>query len=208
MSDDPSLERDGRMKKNPEATTLTREALIEAFWTLYCQKRIDHISIKEITDKAGYHRSTFYEYFADIYDLLTQLEESLLTHIKETVLNSLLAERNEDSLQVIVEAYESKGMYLSVLLGENGGSTFSRKLKALMQPALREVFGLSESDIHTAYILEFGLSAILSTVSYWYQSNKDLPSNEFVSFMRAMLKNGAFPMIQQYSTGSFERRLC
>ena len=188
------------MKKNPEATALTRENLMEAFWSLYCHKKIDHISIKEITDKAGYHRSTFYEYFVDIYDLLNQLEESLLAYLKEKVSNSLVVEQNEDVLQGLANEYESKGKYLSVLLGENGDPYFSKKLKSVMRPVLMETFGMSESDIHTAYIFEFGLSAIMSTITLWYQSNKNLPSNELVVLVRSMLVNGVFPMVQKYST--------
>lgn len=188
------------MKKQPEVTAMTRENLIDAFWSLYCQKKIDHISIKEITDNAGYHRSTFYEYFVDIYDLLNQVEESLLADIMEKALNSLTVKQNEDVLQGLADMYESKGKYLSVLLGENGDPFFSKKLKGVLRPILTETFGLSENDIHTAYIFEFGFSAILSTIAYWYQSNKNLPSHELVVLIRLMLMKGVFPMIQKYST--------
>ena len=148
------------MKKQPEATALTREHLMEAFWGLYCQKNVNHISIKEITERAGYHRSTFYEYFVDIYDLLNQLEESLVADIKQEVLHSLVVGPNEDILQGLADIYESNGKYLSVLLGENGDPYFSTKLKAVMRPVLTESFGMSASDIHTAYMLEFGFDEI------------------------------------------------
>ena len=199
MSDFSETEEVARMKKNPEATALTRDNLIQAFWSLYCQKKIEHISIKEITDKAGYHRSTFYEYFVDIHDLLNQLEESLLEYIQENVVNSLAVDRNSDIPQGLADLYESKGKYLSVLLGENGDPYFSKKLKAVMGSALMRPFGLSESELHTSYILEFGLSAIIATITHWYRNNKNLPSKELVSLIRSMLMNGIFPMVRKYS---------
>jgi AcrR family transcriptional regulator len=199
MSDHGETEGAGRMKKNPEATALTRENLIEAFWSLYCQKKIEHISIKEITDKAGYHRSTFYEYFVDIHDLLNQLENSLLAYIKEKVVNSLAVDRYDDIPQGLADLYESKGNYLSVLLGENGDPYFLKKLKAVMGSALVNPFGLSESELHTSYILEFGLSAIIATITFWYRNNKNLPSKELVSLIRSMLMNGIFPLIRKFS---------
>ena len=55
------------MKNNTEIISKTKQDLIDAFWCLYCEKRIEKITIKEITVKAGYNRSTFYEYFTDIY---------------------------------------------------------------------------------------------------------------------------------------------
>ena len=94
------------MKKHPEATALTRENLLQAFWSLYCRKEITHISVKQITDRAGYNRSTFYEYFVDT-DLLNQLEDSLIERIEDKVLNSLEVDQNNDSVQTLADFYES-----------------------------------------------------------------------------------------------------
>ena len=188
------------MKKHPEVTALTRENIMQAFWSLYCQKKIDHIAIKEITDKAGYHRSTFYEYFVDIYDLLNQLEDEVLAKMKAEVLQSLSIQSNNNLVQILADHYEAQGEYLRVLLGENGNPHFAKKVKAEMGSALTTRFGLPENDSHTSYIMEFGLSAIMSTITHWYQNNKNLPSNELVVLVRSMLMNGVLPMIQEYST--------
>jgi AcrR family transcriptional regulator len=189
-----------RMKKNPEATALTRENLMQAFWGLYCHQKIETISVKQITDAAGYHRSTFYEYFVDIYDVLNQLEEALLTHIKEKVVKSLAVIQDEDFICRLADLYESQGKYLSVLLGENGDPNFTKKLKAVMRPALLGSFGLPESDIQTAYIFEFGFTAIIATITHWYQSQKNLPSKELIFLIRSMLMSGIYPEICRLST--------
>ena len=39
------------------------------------KERNNKIIIKELMDKAGYHRSVFYTYFKDIYDLLEQEQQ-------------------------------------------------------------------------------------------------------------------------------------
>ena len=200
MSDHYAVEEVERMKKHPEVTALTRENIMHAFWSLYCQKKIDHISIKEITDKAGYHRSTFYEYFVDIYDLLNQLEDEVVVRLKAEVLQSLTIQSNNNLVQILADHYESQGEYLLVLLGENGNPNFAKKVKAEMGLALTRRFGLPENDIRTSYMMEFGLSAIMSTITHWYQTNKNLPSNELVVLIRSMLMNGVLPMIQKYST--------
>ena len=58
------------MKKQPQITAQTKQNLIEAFWSLYCEQRIEKITVKDITNKAGYNRGTFYEYFTDVYAVL------------------------------------------------------------------------------------------------------------------------------------------
>ena len=188
-----------RMKKNPEVTARTRENLMQAFWSLYGQKKIDAISIKEITDTAGYHRSTFYEYFVDIYDVLNQLEEALLNYLKEQVLSSLENGLSDDIIQKLANVYETKGDYWGTLLGENGDPYFAQKMKAIMRPALINAFGLPEKDLHIAYIFEFGLSALIGTLTYWYNNQREIPSKEMVKLMNSMLATGILPAIQKYS---------
>jgi len=58
------------MKKREHITRQTKQNIVDAFWELYCEKRIEKITIKDITIKAGYNRSTFYEYFNDSYEVL------------------------------------------------------------------------------------------------------------------------------------------
>lgn len=187
------------MKKQPELTAQTRQNLIEAFWSLYCQKKIENITIQDIATKAGYNRSTFYEYFVDIYEVLYQLEDSFLGYMKTQVLNSLEDGLKDDIIQKVADAFESKGEYLNVLLGENGDPNFTRRLKAIMRPALMNAFGLPENDIHTSYIFEFAMSAILASITHWYHNNKNVPSNEMVRLVRSMLTYGVAPEIQKYS---------
>jgi AcrR family transcriptional regulator len=191
------------MKKQPEITAQTRENLIQAFWSLYRQKKIEHITIKNITTRAGYNRSTFYEYFVDINDVLNQFEDTLLEYMKEQILDSLEGGLNDDIIQKLADVYESKGDYLGILLGENGDPNFAKKLKTVMRSTLVGTFRLPEKEIRTSYIFEFGMSAIIGTVTHWYHSKRDLPSKEMVRLLRSMLERGIAPEIQEYSGRSF-----
>ncbi|MCD7750028.1 MAG: TetR/AcrR family transcriptional regulator [Oscillospiraceae bacterium] len=57
------------MKKQPEVTERTRQRFLEAFWSLVREKPVAKISVSELTKRAGYNRSTFYEYFLDTDEL-------------------------------------------------------------------------------------------------------------------------------------------
>lgn len=57
------------MHKQPDVTAATRKKIMDSFWDIYITTPIDKITISAITKSAGVHRSTFYEYFKDIYDL-------------------------------------------------------------------------------------------------------------------------------------------
>lgn len=59
------------MKKasNDHRIKITQMLIRKAFTELLAEKPLQSISIKELCDHAGIHRSTFYTHYKDIYDL-------------------------------------------------------------------------------------------------------------------------------------------
>lgn len=191
------------MKKQAEKTAQTKENLTQAFWWHYCKKRIEHITVKDITERAGYNRSTFYEYFTDVYDVLEQLEDSLINYIRENVLESLDTNSMMNLPSHLANVYDSIGNYLSVLLGENGNPRFTGKIKNAMRAAILNAFGIKKIDSRTMLIYEFALSAILGTLTYWYQNRDIASSDELVVLVRSMLMNGPAYEIKRTLTDMF-----
>lgn len=49
---------------------LTKDAIAKALTDLLQERPIEKITIKDITDRCGINRQTFYYHFSDIYDLM------------------------------------------------------------------------------------------------------------------------------------------
>lgn len=64
------------MKRQIDASKKTEKALAETLSTLLVNKKIQAITIRELTETADVHRSTFYTHYKDIYDLYDQLESN------------------------------------------------------------------------------------------------------------------------------------
>lgn len=187
------------MRKQPEVTAQTRQNLVDAFWSLYCEKRIEKITVKEITQKAGYNRGTFYEYFTDVYDVLEQLEESLIPEIHELPPISMPNQSMGMPLDMFMALYEQNSKYYSVLLGDNGDPAFASKLKNSTKPVIKQAF-LERSKINPVefdFILEFVLSAMIGIMSYWFRQDKILPAKDLVSLMYDLMENGVMKHIQR-----------
>lgn len=54
---------------------LTKQAIINSFVQLAAEKTVDKITVKDITDRCGVSRNTFYYHFKDVYDVLEQFLE-------------------------------------------------------------------------------------------------------------------------------------
>lgn len=60
----------------------TKQALAEVLKQLLAVRPLDKITVKDITDRAGLNRQTFYYHFQDIYDLIRWIfEEGIRMHL-------------------------------------------------------------------------------------------------------------------------------
>lgn len=185
------------MKKQPKITAQTRENLIRAYWALTLRGNAGRVTVADLVKKAGYNRSTFYEYFRDLTDVLDKLEDALLERVKQEVMASLQKYREEDVVERVAKVFQTNAEYVGPLLNGKGGPRFIIKLKAVMGTPLMEHFGLPAEDVQSGYITEFGLSAIIGTLSYWYNSRMAICAAEIVTMIRSMLSKGVLQEIEK-----------
>jgi AcrR family transcriptional regulator len=181
------------MKKQPELTTQTKQNLMEAFWQLYCKEGIEKVSVKEITAKAGYNRSTFYEYFTDVYDVLEQIENSLLPSPQD--LPPLKLDNSSATplpIDTVINIYEKNRKYFVVLLGENGDPSFQSKLKRSVKDMLKNKLvteGIGD-NFELDFTLEYILSAMIGVLSYWFSLDTIPPRDRLLELMYELTHNG------------------
>ncbi|MBU3113668.1 TetR/AcrR family transcriptional regulator [Clostridium lacusfryxellense] len=179
------------MNKQPEVTAQTKQNLIDAFWSLYFEKRIAKITVKEIAQRAGYNRGTFYEYFTDIYDVLDQIEQSLVPNLDELPPTAKLDNNMDMPLNMFIKLYEQNYKYYSVLFGDNGDPAFASKIKSSIKPLIMKTISgkVDRSDIELDFILEYILSAMIGILSYWFRVNKILPAEDLIELMYELMDN-------------------
>ncbi|GFP75458.1 TetR/AcrR family transcriptional regulator [Clostridium fungisolvens] len=179
------------MKKQPEITEKTKQAFIDIFCELYSQKPIEKISIKDITSKAGYNRSTFYQYFADIYELLDFVETDLLNSMKESLTNK---EAATDPIQNALHCLENSEHIstLKALLGDYGSVHFLERLKREIPFDKLDLNFLDYNSL-TPYLIEFYISTSLSLFRLWIRQGKDLSAEELFNLVDSLYTNGITP---------------
>ncbi len=175
------------MKRQPQITAQTKNNLRTAFWTLYTEKPIEKISIKEITDLAGYNRGTFYLYYRDVYDIFTQIENELLEKIAAVLNETMLENETFDlskQMEILLELMRTHEPYACILLSDNGDPHFATRLKEIIWPLLNRYFVPTEghSDYQIALLSEFYLSGLLAAVIQWLK-NPRMTLEEFLDFM-------------------------
>ncbi len=180
------------MKRNPEITAQTKQNLLDAFWELYCKEKIEKISIREIADKAGYNRSTFYEYFTDVYDVLDQIENSVLPNLKSDAVRKLVQKPDLHlSLSHFIRIYSKNKKYYIVLLGENGDPAFQEKVKMVLKSVIQQHLQISGTDDLTLECtMEYTASAILGVLTYYYKREAKPKAESIIKLLFDLMDHG------------------
>lgn len=176
------------MKKQPEITEQTRQAFMEAFCLLYSQKPLEKITVQEVTRRAGYNRSTFYQYFSDINELLSCVEQEFLDYLSKT--RWKLAAESQSFIVDLVELYETKALYINALFGEFTSSHFLERLKEAVRFDVPELEGISDSEL-TPYLMEYRLSGAISLFRLWLRRGKDLSAPDFLALIAKLYQQGS-----------------
>lgn len=152
----------------------TRQALVSAFWKLYNEKSIEKITVGAVAETAGYNRSTFYEYFSDVYDILQQEEDALMEKLHFGV-----PDREGVPLEEFVAAFEENADRLSLLLSEKGDFSFFFRIRSRMRDAFYELAraGGADADFELRLEIEYHVAGTTSSLLSWLRM-PDRPSAE------------------------------
>ena len=193
------------MNKNEKRSNETRENLCSAFIELYSDTDIQSITIKKITDKAGYNRGTFYLYYKDVYDILECVKSDLLIQAKETMAAFFIEFSTGESqsiIKILLTFYnENKKIIIPFVKRD---PTFSNAIKNNIKSVLLEKsqFNPEPQDspefVKLDYILEYHTSAIINFLNYWCCKNDDLSIDELLSLLLNISKAGPLSMLKQY----------
>ncbi len=178
------------MAKRPHITETTRKNLMDAFWKLYQTKPVEKISVREITDIAGYNRGTFYLYFKDVYDVLENIENDLLKVIEqeserysEIFSNDISHNDLSAVTTAAIEIFERCEYKPFILLSDRGDLRFEQAIKEKMHINLEEgLLTHSEiDDVTREYIIHFVISGVLGIIKKWYSDGMVIPVEEHLA---------------------------
>lgn len=177
------------MKKQPELTALTRNNLIDAYFQLYANN--ENPTVGAISDLAGYNRCTFYRYFSDTEQLLYEVETEICDAFLEALPKTPISIIPLEVIESLVSVYQKYGNYLSVLLGNHSNSRFINRMKNIIRPMASQLFATkSASTTITELKVEFALSAVLATVTKWYDMGQPITIEQLSKLITATIKDG------------------
>ena len=118
------------MVKQDRRIRKTKAVLKSALLSLMAKKNINHITVKELCEKADINRGTFYLHYKDTLDLLEQIEDEILQNLSDylAIPEGEILSLSEDNLRDIFQFVRDNSDFCQVMLTEKGEIGFVRKL--------------------------------------------------------------------------------
>lgn len=159
---------------------LTKTLLSNAFIDLLQEKNIAKITIQELADKAGVNRSTFYLHYSDVYDLLNEIEERLITDVK-----MYLDEKNESQSYIehlLNYIYQNKDIFRTVFVYCDA-SKFNATFLDLSRDLLMNDFLVNQDDSNVDYVIEYLIRGNNALILKWIHDDFNLSVKELSDLM-------------------------
>lgn len=158
------------------------EKLAESFKELACQQPVEKITIKQITDRAGVIRPTFYNHFEDKYNLL---EWILITDIVNPAMPLLSAGMIKEALVLIFHNMQKdKDFYIHIskLEGQNSfRSMVEQGIALVLCSMIVDRMGTKKPInrwLTPEHISEYYTQSIIYILMSWIQGGMKIPPEE------------------------------
>lgn len=196
---------DAKNDKKSGKGLLTKKTIADSYLAMIPFKKWDKITVKEICETVDVTRGTFYLYYNDIYDLMEQIEASLLAELTKRY--STLTDDNSpasfsrDLLSINVTppamfltwfdfCKDYKREMIALLDRKNGDLYFISKLKHFLSIHINNIMdldGLPKDGLRTHFSKIF-LELHLMAAQTWLEQGDDefLTTEEIVNLLNTM----------------------
>lgn len=158
------------------------DLLAQSFKELACQQPIEKITIKQITDRAGVIRPTFYNHFEDKYNLLEWIMiKDIVTPVQPLLSNGMI---NEAMILIFHNMRKEKEFYMhaSKLEGQNS-------FRGMIEQGIQLVLGSMIVDqmgtkkpinrwLTPEHLAEYYSQSITYVLMTWIQGGMEMPPEE------------------------------
>lgn len=175
---------------------ITNNNIKNALISLLEHNQFELITINQIVDKAQITRSTFYRYYEDKYELLSEIEDEIINVIIENrkkiekkymSLNTLDTEMFK-LIFIVLDPYSET---IRCLLNYNGPPSFEMKLKKVLTQRFLDFDNLKyESKVRVDLTKEYMYAILIKTFQYWSTNKNEIDIDEIAKTLKDVQLKG------------------
>ena len=177
-------------KKEDRRVVMTKRMLKDALTDMLRETDIYHVSIRELCLRADINRTTFYKYYGNQFDLLTDMENDLLVFLSDTI-----REHEDHPAKIIETACEYLENHLEfgrLIINNNVDPLFPQRLFSL--EVLRETVMKHSSDLQEGlsqeYLINYVTYGAYRIICLWLNKEERESPAEIARLLVSLIRRG------------------
>jgi AcrR family transcriptional regulator len=190
------------MNELDERYSMAEEAIMEAFFLLIKEKDFDKVTVSDVVKKAGIVRSTFYNHYENIPDLVTAAEDKTIDDIFNLMESFHPRDDREmcSSYFLAICNYTKKNPFLSGLLQSPHGDGFLEKAMIMFHRYVTNVTHVrplgDSSDEQYSFMIAGIIGCVIGILHKWTAEDFAAPPEDIADYLTRIFLNGVLPFIR------------
>lgn len=164
----------------------TDRILRESFAQLLTEKPLHTISVKELTDRADIHRSTFYAHYTDVYDLYYRMEEDVISEIHSIIEKDYHLNLAQCYRLLTEYVYEHKSLSRLLFIGENSYSVIhmlTNEFHESCRSYWQRIPGVDCISKELDFTIRYHVQGCFALIRRWCESDFDISIEEMTAII-------------------------
>lgn len=161
-------------QKTSRKALKTKKQIKTVLAQLLSQKDLRDITVQEIADMAEISRTTFYNYYLDVYDIYEQMEKEVLTELG-LLISEHGAKTGLELYPVVFRYIKDNPEIFKMVFGPKGPGSLYMKLlnmvEGLNQIIWTERFGVDMNDARVLCAIRYHSNGTMAIVANWVMSD-------------------------------------
>lgn len=172
--------------QNDRRVRKSKKLLQDSLATLVSEKGVHHITIKELTNKADVHRSTFYAHYADIYDLYEEMENMVISELTELIETNFSLDFTIN-YQILFDYIAENKHFCKMLFSNHVTHSFFDRLTLLFKNACLKSWciALNTTDVSEElnYLAQYHLQGCFAMIRQWAETDFAYPKEKMTDLL-------------------------
>lgn len=180
---------------------VAEEAIYDAFFLVLKEKDLEKITVSDVIKRAGIVRSTFYNHYENIPDLVTAIEDRTISDIF-TLMDTFHPDNDWDmckSYYLTICEYTMTNPFLANLLRSPRGDAFFEKTVTMFHRYVKKVTQTTSPSHHSkeelSYMIACTIGSTIGVLHKWAKDNFQTPPEDIADILTRAFTAGMLPYI-------------
>jgi AcrR family transcriptional regulator len=176
--------------KNDLRARFTESVLEQHLLMLLKEKPLEKITVKELCMVAGINRTTFYTHYSDIFDLMRQIKEMMISDVIRHVTSHMRASQDDKraSLVEYLRYMKSNSQLYLILVEEFGPDSLRQRAWDAAKRCYLNACGRDDraSDFREELMLIYRTYGMTAVIEKWLRDNEPINEYELVDMLQEL----------------------